>query len=232
MCKGIFLILCLFLFVGPVFGHKDFFKGLAIFFDTFPNGNHEHSFPYVSAMLGDGSLGYDHVNDNKASVAGHGCEANVRGSSEPVKARLTYYKNHILQVSLCISLPPILKYLYIVCEQLSLSGGGSTEWQTCFVLSNVTLPEPGYIGVTARTGELFDNHDILKLETFVHIRHDEYIGTDAVDSHIHDDSAGHVSSGNGGSLFGALLRLTGMGVVAAIAFMVYRAYSKKNMKRF
>ncbi len=59
---------------GTVFGYKDHFKGLGIFFDTFPNGNHDHSFPYISARVGDGKLGYDHANDNKGSLAGHGCE--------------------------------------------------------------------------------------------------------------------------------------------------------------
>jgi lectin, mannose-binding 2 len=62
--------------LGPVFGFKDHFKGLGIFFDTFPNGNHDHSFPYISAMIGDGKRGYDHANDNKGSLAGHGCEVS------------------------------------------------------------------------------------------------------------------------------------------------------------
>ena len=39
---------------GPVFGSKDLFRGLAIFFDTYANqnGEHAHEHPYISAQVG------------------------------------------------------------------------------------------------------------------------------------------------------------------------------------
>ncbi|XP_015748797.1 PREDICTED: VIP36-like protein [Acropora digitifera] len=58
---------------GSVFGSKDFFYGLAIFFDTYSNhnGEHQHEHPYVSAMIGNGSTHYDHDSDGTHSqVAG------------------------------------------------------------------------------------------------------------------------------------------------------------------
>jgi mannose-binding lectin 2 len=83
---------------GSVFGSADRFTGLGIFFDTFANLEHEHTFPYISAMIGDGHKEYDHDGDNQKSIAGHGCEANIRANEDLLKARVTYFKNHMLEV--------------------------------------------------------------------------------------------------------------------------------------
>jgi len=64
---------------GPVFGHKDQFEGLGIFFDTYKNNRPGVVFPYVMAMLGDGKTTYDSANDGKANEIG-GC--SVRKSRE------------------------------------------------------------------------------------------------------------------------------------------------------
>lgn len=40
--------------VGPVFGNKDNFEGLGVFFDTYANSRERVSHPYVMAMVGDG----------------------------------------------------------------------------------------------------------------------------------------------------------------------------------
>jgi len=47
---------------GPVFGSKDLFSGLAIIADTYSNHNgpHNHQHPYISAMVNNGTLTYDH----------------------------------------------------------------------------------------------------------------------------------------------------------------------------
>ena len=50
---------------GSVFGHADKFKGLGIFIDTYKNHRPGTVFPYVSAMLGNGTESYDKDNDNK-----------------------------------------------------------------------------------------------------------------------------------------------------------------------
>jgi len=57
---------------GPVFGSKDRFEGLGIFFDTYKNNRPGTVFPYVMAMLGDGQTSYDQANDGKANELG-GC---------------------------------------------------------------------------------------------------------------------------------------------------------------
>lgn len=52
---------------GDVFGMKDNFEGLGIFFDTYKNNRPGVVFPYVMAMLGDGQTAYDKNNDGKAN---------------------------------------------------------------------------------------------------------------------------------------------------------------------
>lgn len=48
-----------------MFGSKDLFSGLAIIADTYSNHNgpHNHQHPYLSAMVNNGSLSYDHDRD-------------------------------------------------------------------------------------------------------------------------------------------------------------------------
>ena len=50
---------------GPVFGHKDKFEGLGLFFDTYKNDRPGIVFPFVMAMLGDGQTSYNKENDGK-----------------------------------------------------------------------------------------------------------------------------------------------------------------------
>ncbi|KAK2558485.1 Vesicular integral-membrane protein VIP36 [Acropora cervicornis] len=76
---------------GSVFGSKDFFYGLGIFFDTYSNhnGEHQHEHPYVSAMIGNGSTHYDHDSDGTHSQVA-GCSADFRGRSHETYALVRY----------------------------------------------------------------------------------------------------------------------------------------------
>lgn len=83
---------------GPVFGNKDLFEGLGIFIDTYKNGRGSTTFPYVSAMLGDGKTAYDGAHDNEATELA-GCSARgIRDASIPTKGRMTYYKDDYLKL--------------------------------------------------------------------------------------------------------------------------------------
>lgn len=85
---------------GPVFGSKDEFTGLGVFFDTYANGRQRYTFPYISAMIGDGKTKYDHDNDGNANSIG-GCPCDFRGLVEPntTKVKITFVKNQFLRVS-------------------------------------------------------------------------------------------------------------------------------------
>ncbi|MCJ1364898.1 hypothetical protein MMC16_004015 [Acarospora aff. strigata] len=130
---------------GPVFGHTVNFEGLGIFFDTYKNNRPGVVFPYVMAMLGDGKTAYDQANDGKSNELA-GCSARgIRGASQPTKARLTYFQDTSLKLE--------LKYK------------SEDEWTLCFQLGAVAIPSVAYLGFSAETGELSDNHDIIRIDT-------------------------------------------------------------------
>ncbi|KAJ5907738.1 hypothetical protein N7495_000420 [Penicillium taxi] len=133
---------------GPVFGSTDKFEGLGIFFDTYKNNRPGVSFPYVMAMMGDGETTYDQAHDGKGNELA-GCSARgLRNAPVPTKARLTYFQD----------------------KSLSLELQYKTEdtWVDCFRLSadehKIAIPSVAYLGLSAETGELSDNHDIVSLK--------------------------------------------------------------------
>ncbi|PTU19475.1 hypothetical protein P175DRAFT_0441788 [Aspergillus ochraceoroseus IBT 24754] len=133
---------------GPVFGSTDNFEGLGIFFDTYKNNRPGTSFPYVMAMMGDGQTSYDQAHDGKANELA-GCSARgLRTASVPTKARLTYFQDKSLTLDL----------------QYKSEG----TWTNCFTVTapetNIAIPSVAYLGFSAETGELSDNHDIISVK--------------------------------------------------------------------
>ncbi|KAF9966389.1 hypothetical protein BGZ70_002474 [Mortierella alpina] len=131
--------------MGPVFGNRDNFEGLGIFFDTYANSRQAHSFPFVMAMLGDGRTSYDGAHDGLANKIGS-CEVDFRGKTVPTKGRIIYHRE---------SGRLILKTQTKAWDQ----------WEDCFDLSDVKLPQLAYLGFTSVTGEVHDNHDIISVTT-------------------------------------------------------------------
>ena len=129
---------------GTVFGHVDKFEGLGIFFDTYKNNRPGTVFPYVMAMFGDGVKPYDKANDGKDNEF-MGCSARgIRGASTPTKARLTYFQDKSLK--------------------LELQYKEEDHWDLCFESNEPpTIPSVAYLGFSAETGELSDNHDIISV---------------------------------------------------------------------
>jgi len=132
--------------IGPVFGYNDFFHGLAIFMDTYSNHNgpHNHAHPYISAMINNGSLHYDHDRDGTHTVIA-GCEAPFRGRDTDTLVAIRY-QNDRLTVSTDIE--------------------GKNVWKECFSAADVRLPTNYYFGFSAATGDLSDNHDIISVHTY------------------------------------------------------------------
>ena len=73
----------------------------------------------------------------------------LRGASIPTKARLTYFHDQSLT--------------------LELQYKSEDSWTTCFELNaeeaNIAIPSVAYLGLSAETGELSDNHDVISLKT-------------------------------------------------------------------
>jgi mannose-binding lectin 1 len=125
---------------GPVFGANNYWTGLGMFFDSFDNDAQRNN-PYVLAMVNDGTKAYDHNSDGSTQQLA-GCQKDFRNRPYPVKTRVTYYQN--------------------VLTVLFHDGMTAQErWELCLRADNVFLPKNGYFGISAATGGLADDHDIL-----------------------------------------------------------------------
>lgn len=129
---------------GPVFGAADNFEGLGIFIDTYKNNRPGVVFPYVMAMFGDGHKSYDKNTDGKDQELA-GCSARgIRHATVPTKLRLTYIQDKELK--------------------LELQYRSEDEWELCFETAQPpAIPNIAYLGFSAETGELSDNHDIISV---------------------------------------------------------------------
>jgi mannose-binding lectin 2 len=129
---------------GDVFGSIDKFEGLGIFFDTYKNNRPGVVFPFVMAMVGDGKTPYEKDTDGKPNEFA-GCSARgIRHANVPTKFRLTYFQD---------------KYL-----KLELQYKAENEWTLCFETNEPpAIPQVAYLGFSAETGELSDNHDIVSI---------------------------------------------------------------------
>jgi len=130
---------------GPVYGSSDQWIGLGVFMDSFDNDN-KHNNPYISAMVNDGSKNYDHPNDGSTQQLA-GCLRDFRNKPFPVKARIEYFHN-VLTV-----------YIH------NGMSNNDKDFEMCIRAENVVLPKNGYFGVSAATGGLADDHDVLKFIT-------------------------------------------------------------------
>jgi len=130
---------------GPVYGSNDRWIGLGVFFDSFDNDN-KHNNPYIMAMTNDGSKNFDHQNDGSTQQLA-GCLRDFRNKPFPVKAKITYFQNTLT-----------------VLFHNGMSNNDK-DYEMCVRTENVVLPKNGYFGVSAATGGLADDHDVLKLIT-------------------------------------------------------------------
>ncbi|KAK6432821.1 hypothetical protein LTR95_011013 [Oleoguttula sp. CCFEE 5521] len=97
------------------------------------------------AMVGDGQTAYDSGNDGKANELA-GCSARgIRNVDFPTRLKVTYFQDKELTVDLLYK--------------------KEDEWTRCFQIPNTKLPAVSYLGFSAETGELSDNHDIVSVET-------------------------------------------------------------------
>ena len=136
---------------GPVYGSNDQWIGLGVFFDSFDNDN-KHNNPYISAMTNDGSKIYDHQNDGVTQQLA-GCLRDFRNKPFPVRAKIEYYKNTLT---------------VLIHNGMS---NNDKDFELCVRSENVVLPKNGYFGVSAATGGLADDHDVLKYDVLLYFIH-------------------------------------------------------------
>lgn len=130
---------------GTAFGNKENFNGLGIMLDTYSNARHSYAFPRISGVRLDGSTPFDHGNDGEKQALG-ACSANFRRTNVATKLKITYVKKEFLDVK--------------------IQHKAFDEFTDCFHLRNVELPPNPFIGFTAATGQVHDNHDIVSITTY------------------------------------------------------------------
>lgn len=208
---------------GPVFGNKDFFHGLAVILDTYSNHNgpHNHQHPYISAMINNGTLHYDHDRDGTHTQLA-GCEAKFRNLEHDSHIAIRY-ENDVLTVSTDI-------------EQ-------KAAWKECFQVKGVRLPTGYFFGLSATTGDLSDNHDIFSIKMYeLDLPDDPQTNEDRANilpsATYFEPPRDHVEDPKPSSLSGIkifLLMLIGAIALVAcfvIGIMFYQKHQEQSRKRF
>ena len=130
---------------GRVFGASDGWNGLMIVLDSFDN-NSKNDNPMIAVIKNDGTQAYDHQNDGMHQILGS-CRRDYRNKVYPIKIKIIYRNNNLLV----------------------LYDNGLTDfadYEICAKISDIDLPTNGYFGVSAATGGLADDHDVLKFLTY------------------------------------------------------------------
>lgn len=132
-------------YTGEVFGSSDRWNGLAVIFDSFDNDN-KHNNPYIMAVLNDGTKVFDHKSDGSQQLLS-GCLRDFRNKPFPTRARIEYYLN------------TLTVYFH------NGMTNNEADYELCFRAENVVLPRGGLLGLSAATGGLADDHDVIHLLT-------------------------------------------------------------------
>ncbi|KAJ1373744.1 hypothetical protein KIN20_036240 [Parelaphostrongylus tenuis] len=131
--------------LGPVFGANDFWNGMGIFLDSFDNDGQKNN-PMIAVMLNDGTRSYNHATDGSQQVLSS-CQRDFRNKPYPVRLRIEFLKN-VLTIMVDDGMQPTPTY------------------EACIRIENVQLPKNGHFGVSAATGGLADDHDVLEFSVF------------------------------------------------------------------
>ena len=125
---------------GSTFGNQEDFVGLGVILDTYDNDGKRDN-PSISAVTSKGVTKFDHDSDGRDQrVPGAMCKINYRNPRAPVSLKVRYQDN-VLFVSYDLR-----------------SKGTYTD---CF-RAPLDLPEAYFVGITAHTGQVADNHDIYR----------------------------------------------------------------------
>ncbi|XP_023246014.1 vesicular integral-membrane protein VIP36 isoform X2 [Copidosoma floridanum] len=205
---------------GPVFGSKDYFNGLVVILDTYSNhnGEHNHQHPYISAMVNNGTLHYDHDRDGTHTQLA-GCEAKFRNLEHDTYISLRYEKDTLT-----------------VSTDFSNKGA----WKECFTVKEIQLPTGYYFGVTATTGDLSDNHAVVSLKLYQLDSPDDVKDRSQIvpSAAYFESPRDHVEDPKPSSLGGIkiffLMLIGALALIACvvIGIMLYQKHQEQSRKRF
>ncbi|TSL28183.1 VIP36-like protein [Bagarius yarrelli] len=220
------------IFTGPVFGNTDFFTGLGVFIDTYPNEEKfieaqkkrytprtQRIFPYILAMVGNGTIGYDHERDGRPTELG-GCNAMVRNLKHDTFIFIRYVRRRLT---------------------VMIDIDGQHEWRDCLDIPGVKLPQGYYFGATAITGDLSDNHDIISLKLYqltvlrskLEEDDDEEVTVPSVDNieliRYYQEAEG---MSNISIFFTVLFSMLGLFLLIVVGLVIYSHWNESRRKRF
>uniref|UniRef100_H0VJ37 Lectin, mannose binding 1 n=1 Tax=Cavia porcellus TaxID=10141 RepID=H0VJ37_CAVPO len=121
-------------------------NGDGIFFDSFDNDGKKNN-PAIVIVGNNGQIHYDHQNDG-ASQALASCQRDFRNKPYPVRAKIIYYQK-TLTVMINNGFTP-----------------DKNDYEFCAKVENMIIPTQGHFGISAATGGLADDHDVLSFLTF------------------------------------------------------------------
>jgi mannose-binding lectin 2 len=134
----------------------------------------------------------------------------------PTIARLTYFQDQYLRLEL----------------QYKTEG----EWTQCFEVQNFKVPPVAYLGFSAETGELSDNHDIISVKSHNLYRKNPSAGSSAQSAGSHGTKSGssmtREKSGGGGGWTWFLVKFVLFGLALTGAYVGYTVYRTKQRDRF
>ncbi|XP_019907691.1 lectin, mannose-binding 2-like b isoform X1 [Esox lucius] len=214
--------------IGPVFGNMNHFTGLGVFVDTYPNENKNNEkkynpstqrvFPYVSAMVGNGTLAYEHDRDGQSTELG-GCNALVRNIPHDTFLLVRYSKNRLT---------------------IQIDVEGKQEWQDCLDLPGVRLPQGYFFGASSATGDLSDNHDLVSMKLYqLAVEHspedeEEELTIPSVDNFEQLNKVEVQDEGMSGVqlFFTIVFSVIGVFVLVVVAVVMYGRWKENSRKRF
>nr|XP_040051906.1 VIP36-like protein isoform X2 [Gasterosteus aculeatus aculeatus] len=213
---------------GAVFGSMNQFTGLGVFVDTYPNAEKnldktqpgtQRTFPYVSVMLGNGTLSYDHDYHGRPTELG-GCTATARNALHDTFLLLRYSKSRLT---------------------LAVDVDGKQEWVDCADITGLKLPSGFFFGASSATGDLSDNHDLISMKLFQltvertpeEEDEEEEVTVPRVDNMEQFRVDVQEEGMSGVQLVVTLLfSAMGLGVLAVVGVSVYGRWKENRRKRF
>ena len=136
---------------GNLHGFQEKFVGVGIIFDTFKNTENIASHRDVTVLVNDGTKTYEMMTEKV-----QGCNTNVRYHAERADFSVLDASRAKINVD-------------DTKLEVWIDAKNSNEWESCVTIPRLNLPagclSKSYIGVTATTGQLADNHDIIYLKT-------------------------------------------------------------------
>ncbi|CAI5736333.1 unnamed protein product [Hyaloperonospora brassicae] len=139
---------------GVNHGFTDKYTGIGIVIDTFVNSEHTGGHKDISVFVNDGTKSYDQMYDETRV----GCNADVRYHEQSANFNpahsISRVKVRIDKTRLIVEVDEHSSGVWVACHEMTLSSLRA-DW-----LKTST------IGITASTGALADNHDVIRFDAY------------------------------------------------------------------